>query len=151
MLMVHAPLTQAQVSEQGSLNEGRMVYLLADGETLTLERPMVQDTFTLVAWDCVQCTVRATGNGVSITHQDSTQMVLEATLNTTLTLEIEASTEQSVHILAVVDVNDDHPTVRPAPSATAPSMEIAQCTNVAVCVNATRDTLASHLSTLTSG
>ena len=92
--------------------------------------------------NCITCTSTLSLNDVEL-DSNHTNYIGQASENGQLKLTIENSEQEVIEISAFVDINDNYPLIRPAPSESFELFEAFQCLEINHCIDVNSPILSS--------
>ncbi len=140
-----APLAHAQDQTSEFVTSRVTMWELSEGEPVTVSIQTDGQQRSLVAWSCQQCTLEANGEHITSIAYSAKTMVVEAHQATTFSLLMTSSVSEVVTVMVVEALDEEQPTVRPAPSETASTIDAGRCTNLSDCIDTDTGTVAARI------
>tara|TARA_B100000459_G_scaffold143004_1_gene104143 strand:- start:176 stop:2404 length:2229 start_codon:yes stop_codon:yes gene_type:complete len=144
-LLLTAPLSSASENSTHSgetIVDGRITGFQSNpSEPYVRQWTMVEDQWFSITLDCNQCEAQVKLDG--ITTSTTSVLSLQAMSNTTLELTITSSEEEFVSYSLVQNIDENYPTIRPAPSETIELHDVKKCNIILECLNPERGNLYS--------
>ena len=144
-LLLTTPLSSASEDSTASnetVSDGRITGFQSDpSETYVREWTMTEGQWFSISLDCSGCEAQVTLDGV--TTSTTSVLSLQAMTNTSVELSITSTEQEFVSYSLVQNIDENYPTIRPAPSESLELHEIQRCDNILECLNPNRGNLFS--------
>ncbi len=148
LMLVLVPSTGAQTETPAVLDQAMNSIELVPEESVLVHIQVASNSSALLSWSCSSCTVEVddTSGGTSTTAHGTSMLSIQVEETTTLEVSLSSTTAESVTLMVLKDIDDEHHhAVRPSPGTEASTAHLGVCVQAADCVDVSTGSLSSQL------
>ena len=148
LMLVLLPSTDAQSETPAVLDQAMNSIDLVPEESVLVNIQVASDSSALLSWSCSSCTVDVddTPSGITTTAHGTSMLSIQVEETTTLEVSLSSTTAESVTLMVLKDIDDEHHhAVRPSPGTKASTAHLGVCVQAADCVDVSTGSLSSQL------
>ena len=148
LMLVLVPSTGAQTDTPAVLDQAMNSIDLVPEESVLVNIQVASDSSALLSWSCSSCTVDVddTPSGITTTAHGTSMLSIQVEETTTLEVSLSSTTAESVTLMVLKDIDDEHHhAVRPSPGTEASTAHLGVCVQAADCVDVSTGSLSSQL------
>ena len=147
LALIPVPFVAAENETGNTIHtDGRIAGYLSNGvDNHSRQWTIEEGQWTSLVLECQQCTAEIDLAGTNYQTEDT--LTVQATVNGTVTLNINSPLEGNVYYSIIESIDESFPTVRPSPSEAIVSRTIEHCSNINECIQPTK----GHLNGVPNG